>query len=584
MKIQKRNFAALSLAAVMVMTAGCSNSNRLPTGLSRESLAPSTSTQAIAVAPVLGSAATFAVLGASTVTSTGASVVTGDLGVSPGIAVTGFPPAVLVGTFHKGDPIAAQAQLDLTRAYIDASGQSAGAILLAGNLGGLTLAPGVYRSTSSLEISSGDLTLDALGDPNAVFVFEIASTLITTTSRQVILAGGAKASNIYWQVGSSATLGVSSVFKGNILALASITVNTLASVDGRLLARSGAVTLDGNAVLLVASAPVDVTAPIVNTSAPVDGASNVALGSNVTASFNEPMSASSINAASFQVVRDGTVVSGTVSYAAGVATFKPAVDLSPLTTYTATLSTGAKDLAGNPLASDRVWSFTTVNITAGVAPVALNWANPWEILAGSTVTSTGATAVSGDLGVSPGTGVTGFPPGYIHGTIHAGDPTAAQAQLNLTATYDDVAGRTAGAVLLAGNLGGLTLTPGLYKSTSSLEISSGDLTLDAQGDANATFIFQMASTLTTTVGRRVILTGGAQAANIVWQVGSSATLGVSSVFKGTILAMSSITVTTGAAVEGRLLARTGAVTLDANVVVRPASSAAGRVALVPRRM
>jgi hypothetical protein len=163
--------------------------------------------------------------------------------------------------------------------------------------------------------------------------------------------------------------------------------------------------------------------------------------------------------------------------------------------------------------------------------------------------------------------VTGFGPGAgtVNGTIHAGDSTAASAQSALTAAYNDAAGRT-GAVLLAGDLGGRTLTPGLYKSTSSLAISSGDLTLNAQGNPNAVFIFQIASTLTTTVGRKVILSSGASAANIFWQVGSSATLGTSSVFKGNILALASITVTTSAAVQGRLLARTGAVTLQANVV------------------
>src|SRR5207237_7356073 len=158
----------------------------------------------------------------------------------------------------------------------------------------------------------------------------------------------------------------------------------------------------------------------------------------------------------------------------------------------------------------------------------------------------------------PGTAVTGFLPGIVNGAIHAGDSAAAQAELDLTTAYNDAAGRTVGAVTVAGNLGGQTLTPGLYKSTSSLAISSGDLTLDAQGDANAVFIFQMASTLVTTVGRQVLLSGGAQAANIFWQVGSSATLETSSVFKGNILALASITVTTGAAVEGRLLARPGA--------------------------
>src|SRR6185503_15490449 len=164
----------------------------------------------------------------------------------------------------------------------------------------------------------------------------------------------------------------------------------------------------------------------------------------------------------------------------------------------------------------------------------------------------------------PGTSVTGSP--TVNGTIHIADAAAAQAQADLTAAYNDAAGRTEGAIAVAGNLGGQTLIPGLYKSTSSMEISSGDLTLDAQGDANAVFIFQMASTLTTTVGRQVILSGGARAANVFWQVGSSATLGTSSVFKGNILALASITVTTGATVEGRLLARTGAVTLDSNIV------------------
>ena len=172
--------------------------------------------------------------------------------------------------------------------------------------------------------------------------------------------------------------------------------------------------------------------------------------------------------------------------------------------------------------------------------------------------------------MSPGTAVTGFPPGLVNGAIFAGDSTAAQAELDLTIAYNDAAGRTVGAVTVAGNLGGRTLTPGLYKSTSSLEISSGVLTLDAQGDANAVFIFQMASTLTTTSGSQVILSGGAKATNIYWQVGSSATLGTASVFKGTIMADQSITLNTGANLEGRVLARIAAVTMDSNIITIPA--------------
>jgi hypothetical protein len=210
----------------------------------------------------------------------------------------------------------------------------------------------------------------------------------------------------------------------------------------------------------------------------------------------------------------------------------------------------------------------THDAKAAQAPVALGAAAKFAVLAATTVTSTGATTVTGDLGVSPGAKVTGSL--RVSGMVHAGGPTAAKAQGDLSAAYNDAAGRTVGALTVAGNLGGLTLTPGLYASTSPLEISSGDLTLDARGDTNAVFIFQMASTLTTTAGRQVILIGGAKAANIYWQVGSSATLGTTSVFKGNILASTSIAAMNGAAVEGRLLARTGAVTLDANTITLPA--------------
>jgi hypothetical protein len=196
----------------------------------------------------LGSASSFGVLAASTVTSTGGATVDGDLGVSPGTALTGSP--AVSGETHLGDAVAAQAQLDLTVAYNDAAGRSVAPISVAGNIGGQTLAPGLYRSTSSLAISSGDLTLDAQGDANAVWVFQVASTLVTTDGRQVILSGGARAANVFWQVGSSATLGGSSIFKGTILADQTITMTTLATLDGRALARNGGVTMDGNTTVV----------------------------------------------------------------------------------------------------------------------------------------------------------------------------------------------------------------------------------------------------------------------------------------------------------------------------------------------
>ena len=199
----------------------------------------------------------------------------------------------------------------------------------------------------------------------------------------------------------------------------------------------------------------------------------------------------------------------------------------------------------------------------------LRKAATFAVLSGAEVTNTGGTVITGDLGLSPGTSVGGFPPGEINGTLRINDEIANQAKLDLTTAYNDAAGRSSkDMVSLSGNIGGLTLTPGLYKSTSSLEISSGDVTFDAKGDANAVFIIQIASSLTTTPGRKVILKGSASASNIFWQVSSSASFGTTSVFKGTIMALESITFDTGATLDGKALARNGAVTLDGNTIVK----------------
>jgi len=202
------------------------------------------------------------------------------------------------------------------------------------------------------------------------------------------------------------------------------------------------------------------------------------------------------------------------------------------------------------------------------APVALGSAGTFAVLAATTVTTIPTTTINGDLGVSPGNTVTGAP--IVNGTTYTNTPgVAATAQGDLTIAYNDAAGRTLDAITVAGNLGGQTLPPGLYKSAASLEISSGDLTLDALGDANAVWIFQMGTTLVTTVGRQVILSGGAQAANVFWQVGSSATIGGGSVFKGNILAYTSIAMNTGATLQGRALARNGEVSLDSSTITIP---------------
>jgi hypothetical protein len=313
----------------------------------------------------------------------------------------------------------------------------------------------------------------------------------------------------------------------------------------------------------------DNTAPTVTTTNPLPGATGVAV---ITASFSEAMLISSIKASTFYLTGPGTVVipgSVTYNFETRIAQFVPNNSLAPDTGYTATVTTGVQDLAGNALAADHSWNFTTAVSPSGQTSPVLGDAGDFVILAGSTITSTGATALTGDLGVSPGTALTGFPPGTLTGTQHLGNSTSASAMADLTTSYNDAAGRSVAPVVIAGNLGGLTLPPGLYKSTSSLEISSGDLTLDAKGNSDAVFIFQIASTLTTSSARKVILAGGAKATNIYWQVGSSATLGTTSSFRGTIMANQSITLNTGASLNGRALARIGAVTLAGNAVVIP---------------
>ena len=202
-------------------------------------------------APGLGSAASFAVLGGQTVTNTGPTTIFGDLGVSPGSAITGFPPGSLTaGATHAADAVALQAQSDLTIAYDDLAGQACTGDITGQDLGGQTLTEGVYCSTSSSQLT-GTLTLDAQGNADAVFIFKMVSTLTTASSSSVSVINGGTACNVFWQVGSSATLGTTTQFVGNILALTSIALQNNADVVGRALARNGAVTMDTNDVTIL---------------------------------------------------------------------------------------------------------------------------------------------------------------------------------------------------------------------------------------------------------------------------------------------------------------------------------------------
>jgi len=197
-----------------------------------------------------GAAANFAVLSGTTVTSTGATTITGDLGVSPGGTITGFPPGNVTGTIHAGDAVAAQAHSDALIAYNTLVAVTGATDLTGQNLGGLTLTPGAYSFSSSAQLT-GMLILDGQGLINPEFVFQIGSTLTTASASSILLINGAIYENIFFQVGSSATLGTGTDFSGNIIALTSDTLNAGATVNGVVFAINGAVTLDGNTVIAV---------------------------------------------------------------------------------------------------------------------------------------------------------------------------------------------------------------------------------------------------------------------------------------------------------------------------------------------
>ena len=362
--------------------------------------------------------------------------------------------------------------------------------------------------------------------------------------------------------GLSATFAPAKALAANVTFTATITTGAK-DPAGRALAANHVWTFTTGALP-------DVTPPTVTFTDPADQATGVDPSVQIHAAFDEAMDCATLTAATFTLAQGAVPVSGTVTCSGPTATFTPAAPLTGSPTYTATITTGARDPSGNALVQAHVWSFET-GPHAGEAPVALGAASSYAILAFNTVTNVNnpGTIVTGNLGISPGAALVGFPPGQVTGTIHAGDTVAAAAKAALLAAYNDAAGRL-GAAVLAGDLSGLTFTPGLYKNSTSVMLSAGNLTLDAQGNANAVFIFQMGSTLTTNPGTQVILSGGAKATNVFWAVGTSATLGTTSIFKGTILAASAITMKTGATLEGRLLAQAAAVTLDTNAITVPA--------------
>ncbi len=299
-----------------------------------------------ATSPSLGTAGTFAVLAGSTVTNTGPTTLIGDLGVSPGTAVTGFPPGLVSGATHLGDAVAAQAQTDATTAYNNAAGQPCDVTLTGQDLGGKTLTPGVYCFASSAQLT-GQLILDGQGNPSSVFIFQIGSTLTTASNASVVLINGAQpcSSNIFWQVGSSATLGTNTSFTGNILALASITLQTGTVTTGGLYAHTDAVTLDSNNV--VRNNQVCSTAPTnTATATPTGVATSTATPTGVATSTATPTGVATSTATPTTPAPTATLIGAATGTATSTSTLTPvSTPTPPLPAGVAPTSTPPSTLA-----------------------------------------------------------------------------------------------------------------------------------------------------------------------------------------------------------------------------------------------
>jgi hypothetical protein len=373
----------------------------------------------------LGTAQNFGVLGGSTVTNTGATTVNGNVGVSPGSAVTGFPPGVIVGgAIHSNDAVAMQAQSDLTTAYNNIAATPCNVDLTGQDLGGQTLTPGVYCFSSSAQLT-GALTLNALGNANALFLFKIGSTLTTASgsSVTVINNGGSSCNKVFWQVGSSATLGTGTSFTGDILALSSITFTTGANSNGRALARNGAVTLDGNNVNTcgVSVCPIITVNPAT--------LPNGAVGT----AYNQTVSASGGTAPYVFSLSSGTLPTGlSLNGATG------AITGSPTTAGTFTFTITARD--ANGCTGSRQYEVTiaspgcpAITLTPTTLPPGTTFAPYSQQITASGGTSPyvfsiAAGTLPSGLGLTPSGLIAGAPqqPGLFNVTIRATDANGCQ--------------------------------------------------------------------------------------------------------------------------------------------------------------
>jgi hypothetical protein len=346
--------------------------------------------QAAATSVPLGTAESFVVLAGAGITNTGATTLDGDIGTYPTQSITGTATMTITGTNHAGDAVTQGAKTDLVTAYGVAAGQGPTSPISA-DLGGQTLVPGVYNSASSLGLT-GALTLDAEGDPNAVFVFQAGSTLTAASGSQVVLINGTQACNVFWQIGSSATLGTGSMFRGSILAQTSITVTTGVVIIGRVLALDGAVTLDTNTI----SKPSCTTVPPTSTMTPTDTATSTATVPPTSSTSPTDTSTPTSSATPTETVTTGTVPP--------TSSATPTETSTPTDTSTPT-ETGSSTKTPTQSASPTETSTSTGTSTSTTVPT--DTATSTETTATSTDTTTPTVTTTPVATTTPAGGVAG---------------------------------------------------------------------------------------------------------------------------------------------------------------------------------
>ena len=492
----------------------------------------------------LQAAYSFSILSGAALVNTGIASVSGDVGVSPEGTITNLPASSVGGDLHVNDAASAAGLAAAAAAYTDLKGRSADAEIT--DIGG-TFGPGVYHSEAALAITT-TVTLDAGDDPNAVFVFQTDAAFNTAANSTVVLENGAQAANVYWVSTGAAGTGADSTLYGTILAEAAITLGARMILIGRALSQA-AVTLAGNTIRFTDALPPTIAidggtpATTKDTTPTITGVSNAPAGSPVTVTVAGQTLTTAVSNTGTWTVTATELAAGPYDLVAKV-----------------------RDPAGNGAAVTQV-----LTVEVNPDPVDLGSADGYAVLA-TTVTNTDATTVSGGMGVSPGDVVVGFPPGILLGTLDAGNAAAAEAQSDLAAAIIEISARTPHTEVV-GDLGEKTFHLGIHHFGAAISLT-GTVTLDAEDNPDAIFIFVTDAAFNTAADSVVVLANGAQAANVYWVVDGAAGTGARSTLSGSILARGAITLGADTALTGRALSL-DALTMASSAIFLPGVAGRG---------